>query len=271
MSQYTDPDLNPAPTFSETVRDVIRFLRRPSLPVVAEEEEEFAPTPVQNPGRLFMHLLGLSLLLGLSMVMLLGVLQRAGLMPELPHAMEDAMKSIPFALLFLLVAVVMPALEELAFRLWLVYTPQYFLISLWLVAIFMHSTLMQVGGAYLGYGILGVATLITIWLLAFKETAQRSMHKLYIHHYGWIFYGATALFALLHLINFKPDPQILLFAPLLVLPQLLLGLVLGYLRVKLSMIWAIALHGMYNALILTLAYTGMQADTAAPTACLLIF
>lgn len=263
---------NPAPNFTDTVQDVLRFLRHPRLPVITEDEteaQESAPAP--EPLRLFIHLLGLSLLLGLGMVMLLGALQKAGLIPELPHAMEDVMKRLPFAVVFLLAAIVMPALEEFAFRLWLVYDPRYFLISLWLVALFLHSTLMQVGGMYLGYGILAIASLITIWLLAFRDTAQKSLQSAYLYHYGWVFYGATTLFALLHLINFTPNLQIVLLAPLLVLPQLLLGLILGYLRVRLGMIWAIALHGLYNGLILVLAYSGMQADAASPATAALVF
>lgn len=271
MALYPEP----APTFSHTVRDVMRFLRHPRLPEVAadgpeqdtaanESPGEVIDVPVAEPLRIFIHLLGLSLLLGLGVVMLMGALQKAGIIPDLPHAMEDVMKSYSFALVFLLAAIVMPALEEFAFRLWLVFNPLYFLISLWLVAMFLHSTLIQVGGAYFGYGILALATLLTIWLLAFKAPAQRTLQNLYLHRYGSVFYGATALFALLHLINFSPDPQILLLAPILVLPQLLLGFVLGYIRIRLGMIWAIALHGLYNALILTVAYTGMQAEAAAP-------
>jgi hypothetical protein len=278
MEQYPEP----APRFSDTVRHVVHFLRHPRLPEVSADKPEqetaadmradkVTDVPVAEPLRIFIHLLGLSLLLGLGVVMLMGALQKAGLIPDLPHAMEDVMKSYSFALVFLLAAIVMPALEEFAFRLWLVFNPLYFLISLWLVAMFLHSTLIQVGGTYLGYGILALATLLTIWLLAFKEPAQRALQTLYLQQYGWVFYGATALFALLHLINFSPDLQILMLAPILVLPQLLLGFVLGYIRIRLGMTWAIALHGLYNALILLVAYTGMQADAATSAGLLWFF
>lgn len=252
----------PGPRFSDTVQDVAHFLRHPQLPEVRS---------ATAPLKVFLHLLVLSLLLGFGVVMLLGALQKAGVVPELPHAMDEVLKTLPIIVVLLLAAVLMPVLEELAFRLWLVNRLVYFGISLWLSAIFLYSSLSQVGATLAGYGVLALATLITILLLTFKEASQALMDRVYQYHYGWVFYGATVLFALLHLINFQINLRILLLAPILVLPQLLLGLVLGYLRVRQGIGWAMVLHGLYNAIILSLAYSGMQMEAPAPPTALLPF
>ncbi|AHM61711.1 hypothetical protein D770_17295 [Flammeovirgaceae bacterium 311] len=244
------------PHFTDTFKDLVQFLKRPGLP----DEEDVAAAPLQ----IFLHLLGLSLLLSFGVLILLGALRDAGLVPELPHAMEDIMKEFSFLIVFLLAAVLMPALEELTFRLWLIYNPIYFHVSLWLIAFFLSTALTQAGLPLFGYAVFGIAALITILLLTFKDAAQQLLVNLYTNYYGWLFYGAAIIFALVHLINFQLNARILLMAPLLVLPQLLLGLILGYLRVRLGLIWAIALHGVYNALVLSMAYTGMQMETTTP-------
>lgn len=243
----------PTPQFGDTIQNLLAFLRRPRLPQAFQKQSRFA---------VFFHLLGLSLLLSMSSLLLLGALQKWGLVPELPHAMEEVMKEFPFIVVLLLAAVVMPALEEFAFRLWLVPGLLYVGLSLWLVAFFLYSALFQVGFVIAGYAVLGFASLMTIALMSFRQAAVQILERLYQNHFGWVLYGATALFALVHLINFKPGLEILLLAPILVLPQFLLGLVLAYIRVKLGMGWAIALHGVYNGLVLSMAYTGMQAEAA---------
>ncbi|WP_224999794.1 type II CAAX prenyl endopeptidase Rce1 family protein [Cesiribacter sp. SM1] len=244
------------PGLIDTSKDLVQFLKRPRLP----EEDDVVDAPLQ----VFLQLLMLSLLLSFGVLMLMGVLRDAGLVPELPHAMEDIMKQFPFLVVFLLAAVLMPALEELTFRLWLLYRPIYFHVSLWLIAFFLSTALTQAGFPLLGYGVFGVAALITILLLTFKDAAQQLLVSLYTNYYSLLFYGAAVIFALVHLINFQVSGRILLLAPLLVLPQLLLGLILGYTRVRLGLIWAIALHGVYNALVLSMAYTGMQMETTSP-------
>ena len=241
------------PSFSDTFKDFIQFLKRPQLP--GEDSVETAPLLV------FLHLLGLSLLLSTGVLMILGALREAGFVPELPHAMDDVMKEFSFGIVFLLAVIVMPALEELTFRLWLMYSPLYFIVSVWLIAMFLSTSFLQVELPFAGYTVLGVAALITILMLTFRDATEDGLVRLYTNYYGWLFYGAAALFGVVHLVNFDVDARILLMAPLLVLPQLLLGMVLGYLRLRLGLVWAIALHAVYNALILSMAYTGMNMET----------
>ncbi len=249
-------------SFSETAQEVLHFLRHPRLPEEPPKISSF---------NLFVHILGLSLLVSFSVLMLLGILQQSGLISDLPHAMEDVLAEYPIWMVFLLAAVAAPLMEELAFRLWLVYKPLYVFISLWIIAIFMYGALSQIGLLVAGYSLLGLATLITVLMLTFRQTTAILLERLYLQHYGWVFYGASILFALMHLINFDTERHILLMAPLLVLPQFLLGLLLGYLRIQLGIVWAIALHGVYNGLILAIAFSGMQLETPTPASCIFLF
>ena len=183
----------PGMSFSETLQDLLQFLRSPRLP----EEPPQSP-----PLLLFVHILGLSLLLSFGMLMLLGLLQQSGLIPELPHAMEDVMSDYPLWMVFLLAALAAPLMEEIAFRLWLIGNPLYVIVSLWVMATFMIRALIQSRLPGLGYVLLGIAAMLTVLMLTFKEATAAVLDKIYYQHYSWIFYGASILFALLHLINF---------------------------------------------------------------------
>ena len=69
-------------------------------------------------------------------------------------------------------------------------------------------------------------------------------------YFGLIFYSFTLAFAFYHITNFEITPMILYLSPLLVAPQLLIGLLLGYIRIRLGLQWAILLHALYNLLII---------------------
>lgn len=61
-----------------------------------------------------------------------------------------------------------------------------------------------------------------------------------------IFYLFTIAFGFMHISNFEMSTQVLLFSPLLVSPQISVGFLLGYIRVKFGLIWSMVLHAIYN-------------------------
>ena len=69
-------------------------------------------------------------------------------------------------------------------------------------------------------------------------------------YFGLVFYVLTFGFAFYHITNFEITSQILYLSPLLVAPQLFIGLLLGYIRVRLGLEWAMLLHALYNLLII---------------------
>ena len=69
-------------------------------------------------------------------------------------------------------------------------------------------------------------------------------------YFGFVFYFLTLAFAFYHITNFEITPLILYLSPLLVAPQLIIGLLLGFIRVRLGLQWAMLLHSIYNLLII---------------------
>lgn len=69
-------------------------------------------------------------------------------------------------------------------------------------------------------------------------------------YFSYIFYGLTLIFGFYHITNFKITTTILLLSPILVAPQISVGVLLGYIRVRFGLIWAIILHAVYNLFLL---------------------
>ena len=67
--------------------------------------------------------------------------------------------------------------------------------------------------------------------------------------FALIYYFLTLVFGFYHITNFEITPTVILFSPVLVSPQLCIGFILGYIRVKLGLIWAILLHSIYNTIL----------------------
>lgn len=64
-----------------------------------------------------------------------------------------------------------------------------------------------------------------------------------------IFYVLTLCFGLMHISNFEMNLQNLLLSPVLVSPQLAAGVLLGFTRVKLGLVYSMVLHALYNLIL----------------------
>ena len=60
------------------------------------------------------------------------------------------------------------------------------------------------------------------------------------------FYVLTLIFGFYHITNFEMTTTTLALSPILVAPQLCVGVFLGFIRVRLGLPWAVALHACYN-------------------------
>lgn len=65
-----------------------------------------------------------------------------------------------------------------------------------------------------------------------------------------VFYAFTTAFGFMHISNFEMSTQVVLFSPLLVAPQIGVGFILGFIRVKFGLVWSMALHACYNMVLI---------------------
>ncbi len=95
-----------------------------------------------------------------------------------------------------------------------------------------------------------VPAIIIVWLIIvlYKRENSERWTLLFSGNFRIVFYSLTFIFALMHLTNFRYSHSLLLFAPIVVLPQLIVGLFMGFLRVKHGFIWGFFLHALHNTI-----------------------
>ncbi|AKD03802.1 hypothetical protein POKO110462_03735 [Pontibacter korlensis] len=145
--------------------------------------------------------------------------------------------------------------EEIIFRLPLVYSRSLLLVAV-LVFLFHYGPVV----AYVLDGnllICVVAVLVLAGAMIAFFTLRRLKAMSYLlwkRHFGLVFYTSTALFALMHLVNYQGTSLPFYLLLILLLPKFIGGIFLGYTRLRLGLGWAVALHMFNNMVALLLLY-----------------
>ena len=222
------------------------FLKAPTL----EPNGSF-----KSPLVTLVRVYALDLVIMLGLLTLAAVVMAAGI--ELPRTAIADMQITP--MLIALVIIGAPVMEELIFRGWLSGRPG------WLAAIIIFGA-AGLGAAFWAAGHTGEAAeagtagIIILALLASGIVAITLRNRPVMAWFRAIFplmFWLSALgFALVHLANFNATVW---YAALpLVLPQLILGSVAGYVRVQVGLWAAMALHAAHNATALAIATLAME-------------
>lgn len=137
-----------------------------------------------------------------------------------------------------------PLVEEMVFR----YSLRRITQAYWLLP---SAAVVMFNGPGWSTGLFLLAIVLLSWRTAegwpsTRPSMSSSVALWYRRLFPWLFYVFSLAFAAVHLINFKLHQTPLWLMPLLVLPQLLTGLVLGWLRVRRGIGASIALHALFN-------------------------
>lgn len=212
----------------------LQFLRSPDLN---------APPIVLSKAKIITSILRLY---SVHLVVLLAVLVVISLVPNVQESnnLLDTVDGMPVWYLPLTAVVVAPVLEETIFRLPL--RPSWLNLAL-PVAIFVPAF----SGALPMPGLL-ILLLIAIALLAIFSKKQspksRSLQTFYNRYSRFIFYGIALLFGIIHIGNY--DAEVWSFLPILVFPQIVIGLILGFVRLRYGLAWGMLLHAFHNGVLL---------------------
>ena len=163
----------------------------------------------------------------LVLMSLISGLEQLGLWEEDMHSLQKIFQEMEPVLIFFFAVIVAPLFEEVMFRLILKFRSNFLI--LWSIHI-------------------GVAL-----HLGQKRSLLKTARKVWDKFYRWIFYFMAVAFGLMHIMNFEPSLNIYLLAPILVAPQILLGINLGYLRIRFGLIWSILFHALYNGILMSIA------------------
>jgi hypothetical protein len=162
--------------------------------------------------------------------------------------------------LTLIVSVAAPIMEELIFRLPL-RLKKYNFIPFILIVLLLNSLgiINHYTNGLSWYYVLPVFITVLALIVVFTPTYFSKISTYLKSKYGWYFYFIALLFGFYHLINYRFTIQVLFFAPLLVLPQIVAGLLLGYIRIRFGFIWGILLHAIHNLLFILPVYLMMNS------------
>lgn len=220
----------PADTMRGEWRRLATFLKRPSLDVGGQ-----SGSPLTVLARIY----ALDMTAMFILIMLASAAIAAGF--SLPKTALAGAELTPIIILAAIVGA--PVLEEIAFRSWLSGKPGHL------------AALLLVGGGAVGFRLtnanaplIGVGLLIAASIAAFAALVifrNRPPVRWFAALFPGFFWLSTFAFALVHLENFDQGSLGILLP--LVLPQLILGGMLGYIRVRIGLWAAIALHAAHNA------------------------
>lgn len=135
------------------------------------------------------------------------------------HAVSELTNNFGLLALILLGGIIAPFIEELIFRLPLNYKRNY---------------IFKMFGALIG-----------------RKTARNFWFK----YYTVFFYLFILAFGAVHIFNYKDESiGILLLTPILVLPQIIGGTIMAYLRMNLGFFWGFLQHAIFNSALMIIAF-----------------
>ncbi len=180
---------------------------------------------------------------------------------EQTHLLIEYAAATPALLLFFTVAIAAPLVEEMAFRLPLLFKPIYISLSLIFLTPFVTEMFFpQVQHSWIPWAV-SMAIAVTLFFVLSAPSVHRKLADGWQRNIRWIVYGFVLVFGLMHVSNFGTvTPLALLFSPLLCLPQLISGFVLSYFRLRFGFQWALFYHFLWNGIAISIVILAQSME-----------
>lgn len=164
--------------------------------------------------------------------------------------LEDIYSPMFFSLVSV---IILPLMEETAFRLYLVFKPIFLALSISIISY--YYTTFSIFETYVtdikNDFLIRVSISLLIGTISFF-LLNKLAHRIKIfwnNNFKWIFYFSILVFGLVHIMNYEINIYSLLLTPLIILPQLISGSFYGFIRVQYGIIYGIIAHILNNTLI----------------------
>jgi membrane protease YdiL (CAAX protease family) len=139
-----------------------------------------------------------------------------------------------------------PIIEEFIFRLVLIPKIRNFVFLCCFTLIMMLFFLIRNHPIY--FFVFLLASMFIIYIIKDKRLLKR-LQVFIIKNFRYIFYFSCISFGFYHITNFSLiDYKVILLSPFIVLPQVLGGFFLGFIRTRFGIIYSIIFHSMINVL-----------------------
>lgn len=206
------------------------------------------PKKAERPVAVLFNLAAICVFTGIVAGMFSTGLVKAGLIPDPgPNVLDD--DKISKAAFYLGAVFFAPLLEESIFRAQL----RRFSGSLVFIAFICGAVLTAFTDTF--WAFLISIPIFVILFVTYRFTLAGSVSRKYQfweRAFPWYFHFTAICFALVHLSNFEKGISLLPFGILYTLPQLAIGLILGYARMNYGLKYSMALHALYNLSLMAL-------------------
>jgi hypothetical protein len=210
--------------YKSTVKNFIDYLRNP----IDEKEDE---STFGNKVRTLIYLFLFSLLAIYLYGILLAVLESIHWIDAGVNENSSIVYRYTYLKLILLGAVVAPVTEELIFRLPLRYKYNY---------LFRWTAILVVSIKH-----------------ADKATCEEKIKACWDKYFKYFFYFIILIFGCVHFFNFSNYRNVWSWIIVLVFPQLIIGSILGYIRVRFSIVWSMGYHAFHNFVFFSFAFINL--------------
>lgn len=177
----------------------------------------------------------------------------------LAHKSDDLMSEMGQMTFFIVGVVIAPIVEEFIYRFTLQY-PKYAFTGILFALGFTIFAFIPEANLLFTYALLGLFFIVLLGSTLFfhsinrKEQGPEILKVIHRKYFRWLFYSQAIIFGLVHISNYDfAAMDNLYILPLLVVPQTILGIVLGYSRIRYGFWSVIYLHMIHNAVLITLA------------------
>ncbi len=151
-------------------------------------------------------------------------------------------------------AIAAPLIEETTFRLSLKFRPFYIAVSIFfvtrIITVYVMKQFFSSNNINMYSWMIPVVAGGLVYFIMRSNDIKERVSRFYQKYFSLLFYFFTLLFGLVHITNYSKVENILLIVLLLGIPQFIVGLVLGFVRIKHGFWYGVLLHSVYNALLL---------------------
>ena len=158
------------------------------------------------------------------------------------------------AVLLLVSVLILPLLEEIAFRLSLKFKPIFLALTLGVITYYILSKgvyfakLSDVQDHFMERSLIALAIIVVTYPLFSLPKIKKALEKFWASNFRGIFYVICLAFAWVHILNYELSLEHLLLMPLITMDKLVSALCYGYTRVHYGFIYSFAIHMLNNSI-----------------------
>lgn len=202
---------------------------------------------VKTYGALFLMMMAVGPILLLADKLVTDVLHHKSFNLQNKQLFQQLFKKLGFVSSYIFICVVGPVFEELIFRFPLSFTRRSVVISALIALFYFSGSVYHPQGLMLKVG-LEIIIAAVIFILCGLYIPDTPLNLTPPQKRGYIILS-ICLFGMMHILNYRPVALNLIWLyPVFVIPQLLMGWAMTYIRFKNGFIWGIALHCLINTL-----------------------